>query len=142
MMKNITSGFQVSETYNQLPPYFIKNEGQFDEEKIVYYSKSAGYSAYFTEEGARFVFVGREKGEALADKEPPEELIAFRVDFKFLNGDKAIDPVAMGELPGKVNYFRGLTRLSGGRISRSLLKWFIYKSGRGSTFSFMEEKES
>ncbi|WP_113928379.1 hypothetical protein [Bacillus sp. P14.5] len=107
MMKNITSGFQVSETDNQMPPNFIKNEGPLDEEKIVYYSKSAGYSVYFTEEGARFVFVGREKGEALADKELPEELIAFRLDFKFLNGDKAIDPVAMGELPGKVNYFRG-----------------------------------
>ncbi len=42
-------------THGQLPLYFVKNEGQFDE-RVKYYEKASGHTIFFAEEEIVFSF--------------------------------------------------------------------------------------
>ncbi|WP_226673453.1 SBBP repeat-containing protein [Rossellomorea aquimaris] len=79
----------------EIPMYFIPNQGQWKDENVHYYAHGKGYEVFFTDQGASFVFLEREKEKGL------------RLDFHFLNDHHAIVPSVRRELPGRVNYYRG-----------------------------------
>ncbi|OQZ05012.1 MAG: hypothetical protein B6D34_00225 [Candidatus Brocadia sp. UTAMX1] len=58
-----TAPSRVVETYGKLPLYFIRNEGQMDEE-VKFYEKGSGHTTFFTERGVTWSLAEKEEKEA------------------------------------------------------------------------------
>ena len=84
---------EVHDAYGKLPLSFIPNEGQTDK-AVRYYAQGAGYSFFFTHEGAMLSFSeGKGRGHALA--------------LDFLGANPHATLTAQKRLSGKINYLVG-----------------------------------
>ena len=80
----------MQDAYRRLPLYFVENRGQAGE-RVKYYQRGGGHTAYFTPEGISF---------ALGDKGVQATLTAAGMR-------KGVDIVASEPLKGRVNHFVG-----------------------------------
>jgi len=84
---------EALDAYKKLPLSFIPNQGQTDE-AVRYYAQGAGYSFFFTKEGAMLSLAeGNGRGHALA------------LDFLGTDSDATLEP--RQRLSGEVNYLVG-----------------------------------
>ncbi|MBW7898000.1 hypothetical protein B188_08540 [Candidatus Brocadiaceae bacterium B188] len=57
-----TAPSRIMETYGKLPLYFIRNDGQMDEE-VKFYEKGSGHATFFTGRGVTLSLSGKQEKE-------------------------------------------------------------------------------
>ncbi len=108
-----TTKVKVQNGYENLPLYFIKNNGQIDE-KVKYYEKGREHSTYFTQEGVYLSLINQQYNctqkdsrfmsiNAIKQEIPVEEYLGLT----FLDANQNPVIVAKDIQEGKVNYFIG-----------------------------------
>ncbi|MEM4134499.1 MAG: SBBP repeat-containing protein [Candidatus Micrarchaeia archaeon] len=102
-----------------LPLYFIKNQGQLQEE-VFFYVKGQGKSTYFTKDGIYVVLASKEEnqekgkdkldlGRAEREEERAKEgkVIVEAIKLVPVGMRESVEVLGEEETPGKVNYFIG-----------------------------------
>ena len=91
----------MQDAYRRLPLHFVENRGQVGE-RVKYYQRGGGHTAYFTPEGISF---------ALGDKGVQATLTAAGMR-------KGVGIIASEPLKGRVNHFVGDDPGDGSRMCR------------------------
>lgn len=119
VVSNPVTPTKSSSSYGQVPPYFIRNDGQIDP-AVKYYVKGPRGTVYLTNSEIVFDFLQensgpKDKPESTAGepgKPAPERdekktftRLVFRQQFKDSNPEVSVE--GNKELPGKINYFVG-----------------------------------
>jgi hypothetical protein len=96
VMESQKEKIKVSQSYGELPLYFIENKGQLDK-NVMYYEKSQGHQMFFTGEGIYFILEQKRK----------EISQQSMVKLTPLNMRQEINITAEDLQEGKVSYFLG-----------------------------------
>jgi hypothetical protein len=86
----------IPTAFNQLPLYFIENQGQMDEE-VAYYVKGSNKILYFTSEGITFALTGNEGGETKR----------WGVKLSFVGANPAAKPEGRDRQKAIFSHFKG-----------------------------------
>jgi hypothetical protein len=89
----IESKLKLSESYGNLPLYFIQNQGQINEQ-VRFYEKGSWHTTFFTQEGVYFSLTRDQKKADIAK-------------LTFQGGDPKPEVIAEGIQGGKANYLIG-----------------------------------
>lgn len=101
----------------QLPLYFVANQGQLDEQ-VIYYLQGHNSTLYFTSQGVTFALLGDaqpelsapraddgSKGFTIPETQTTPQRWAVKLDF--VNANPAVKPVGDYPTPARVSYFKG-----------------------------------
>lgn len=88
---------------DQLPLYFIKNQGQHHEE-VAYYVKGVDSSVYFTSTGVTFA-LSESKADGTENTETSRKRWSVKLDF--IGADPSVEPEGEDKQDAIFNYFKG-----------------------------------
>jgi len=128
------NNLELVKSFGKLPLYFVENKGQFNK-KILFYTKTRGYTLWITKEGLVFDSIIREKTdkkEKWKDKTPEFKIKGRDIStLRFLNQKKDFKIIPLNKAKYKVNYYIGNDKtkwINNIKTSKGILLKGIYKN--------------
>jgi len=115
----------VSDTYGNIPLFFILNEGQCNK-KVKFFEKSGAHATYFTEEGI-YLHTFKKMRHPMTPGNHADKTTQDFVKLSFINASKNLKIEAQEKLAGRVNYFLGNDK-SKWRHNLPTYKYVLYKN--------------
>lgn len=96
----------VQEIYNNLPLYFIQNNGQLDK-RVKFYERGSGHATFFTEEGIFISLYENSKHPSVGNDTSTHEAKTAFIKMTPVGADKTSEIIAEGLQDHRANYFIG-----------------------------------
>jgi len=104
---------EIQKTFDQLPLYFIENQGQVDA-AVAYYIQGSDKTLYFTPQGVTFVIAGKRASPPALSSAELERAVGSAIQeqrwtlkLDFVGANRDVQPEAHDPAPALISYFKG-----------------------------------